>query len=201
MVPSAGSKSLWAAGWGQRQRGGGRRAPIGRCWAGPQPSSHCTSLFTAMTQGFCKGGTYPQVPDWQGTGALPRRACRTVLCPVEGTQKITATEVTWKRLAPHKFYFLLNFILPGPIHITTCSYKCGATSRAESSPSCFLKHVHHRRGSPTQPCDASQDQPDPPSPTGVGESHGCHITTVTIIPNKGTCFKLPSSCLVLAGLC
>lgn len=197
---SAGSKSPWAAGWGQLWRGGGRRAAIGRCWAGPQPSSRCTSLFTAMTQGSC-----PRVPDWQGTAALPGRACRMALCPTEGKQKTTAVEVTWKSLAPHKFYFLLHFIFPGPIHIATCSYKLGATNRQSSG-----QNLAHRASSnmsitaavpPTQPCDASQDQSDPPSPTGVGESHGCHITTVTVIPNKGTCCKLPSSCLVLAGLC
>lgn len=201
---SGGSK-LPCAGWGQLWRGEGRRAATGRCWAGPQSPSHCTSLFTAMTQvSIIKGGTCPQMPDWQGTAALSGRVCKMALCPIERKQKSTAMEVTWQSLSPHKFYFLLHFIFPGPIHITTCSYKLGATNKQSAGQNlahCAYSNLSIPTAVPSAyPCDASQDQPDPLSPTRVGESHGCHVTAVTVIPNKGTCCKLPSSCLVLTGL-
>lgn len=144
-------------------------------------------------------------PDWQGTAALPERLCRTVLCPTEEKQKAIAVEVLWKSFAPHKFYFLLHFTFPDPIHITTCSHKHGSSNRQSLGPNlarCVPSNVSIApTAPPTQPCDPSQEYPDPSSPTGVGMSHSCHITPVAVIPNKGTCCKLPSSCLVLAGLC
>ena len=186
----------------REEKGGQQQGGAGQVHSHPATAS---GLSTAVTWGTLTGGSCPQVPEQQGTAALPGRASSMALCPTEEKQKSTAMEAVWGSLAPHKFYFLLHFIFLGPVHTTTCSYKLGATNRQTAG-----QNVSHHASSNVsitatvsvaQPCDASQEQPEPPSPTGAGESHGCHSTTVTVIPNKGTCCKLPSSCLVLAGLC